>query len=226
MKDLSKTATTTLLVCGAVAGPVFISVTVLEAFTRAGFDITRHPPSLLSLGDLGWIQIVNFIVGGVLFILGAVGIRLASPARYVPALVATFGVSMVIGGLFTVDGGLGFPAGAATGRPATMSWHAMVHLAALAIGFASLVAACAVYSRHNWRAGQRRWSVYSAAAGLLTAACFVIVNGGLTRGNLLPLWLAVVIGWSWASGISARLLGRVGYRSERNYVFSGVPGRD
>ena len=34
-------------------------VSLTQAATRAGFDLTRHPLSALSNGDLGWLQITN-----------------------------------------------------------------------------------------------------------------------------------------------------------------------
>src|SRR5258708_28105552 len=69
--------TRALLACGAVAGPFYIVVGVLQLFIRPGFDITRHMLSLLANGDLGWIQITNFEVSGLLTIAGAIGIRQA-----------------------------------------------------------------------------------------------------------------------------------------------------
>lgn len=56
--------TSALLTAGIIAGPFFIIVALLQAFTRAGFDLVRHPACLLSLGDLGWIQIANFVITG------------------------------------------------------------------------------------------------------------------------------------------------------------------
>ncbi len=43
--------------------------------THDGFDPRRHPLSLLSLDELGWIQITNFVVAGLLFVASAVGMR-------------------------------------------------------------------------------------------------------------------------------------------------------
>lgn len=60
-------ATRTLLNCGVIAGPLFLVVAFLHAFSREGFDLKRHPFSMLSLGDLGWIQIANFVSVGLLF---------------------------------------------------------------------------------------------------------------------------------------------------------------
>ncbi|HEV2894210.1 MAG TPA: DUF998 domain-containing protein, partial [Actinomycetota bacterium] len=62
------TRTSRLLACGIVAGPLFLAIGLTQAFTRDGFDLSRHPLSLLSLGDLGWVQIANFVVTGALFI--------------------------------------------------------------------------------------------------------------------------------------------------------------
>lgn len=66
-----------LLVCGLIAGPLFVAASLGQEFTRNGFDLARHPISLLSLGSAGWIQIANFVVSGVLYVLGAVGLRSA-----------------------------------------------------------------------------------------------------------------------------------------------------
>ena len=57
-----------LLTAGIAAGPLFLGVWAMQAFTRTGFDPSRHPLSLLSLGNLGWIQIANFAVTGALYL--------------------------------------------------------------------------------------------------------------------------------------------------------------
>jgi len=198
------------LACGAIAGPLFIVTVMIQASSRPGFDVTRHPPSLLSLGDLGWIQITNFVLSGLLFVISAVGMRpLAKTGQlgaWGPLLIGVLGVSMVFGGVFLADPGLDFPPGAPAGRPAAMSWHAMVHFGAFAIGFASLVAACAVFARHYWGVAQGRWAAYCAGSCILLAVCFVTVMSGLTRGDLLPLYVAVVVGWVWASSVIAHLM--------------------
>ena len=63
-----------LLLCGAIAGPLFIFTVLIEDYTRPGFDPRLDPLSLLSLGDWGWVQIVNFALAGVLNLLYAVGL--------------------------------------------------------------------------------------------------------------------------------------------------------
>src|SRR5258708_2282626 len=61
-----------LLLCGAIAGPLFIFTVLIQDYTRPGFDPRLDPLSLLSLGNWGWVQIVNFALAGVLNLLYAV----------------------------------------------------------------------------------------------------------------------------------------------------------
>src|SRR5947199_703100 len=63
------------LTCGAIAGPLFTVAGLTQAATRAGFYPAKHQLSLLSNGSLGWIQMLNFIVTGGLFLIGAMGMR-------------------------------------------------------------------------------------------------------------------------------------------------------
>ncbi len=73
----TKDSTRALLTCGVVAGPLYLAVGLAQAFTRDGFDLRKHPFSMLSLGEGGWIQIANFVVSGLLFLACAVGVRRA-----------------------------------------------------------------------------------------------------------------------------------------------------
>jgi hypothetical protein len=58
-QHIPSTRTAQLLACGIVAGPLFLAVALIQAFTRDGYDLSRHPISLLTLGELGWIQITG-----------------------------------------------------------------------------------------------------------------------------------------------------------------------
>ena len=139
-----------LLACGVVAGPLFAVVGLTQAFTRPGFDLTRHALSLLSNGDLGWIQICNFLLTGLLFVACAVGMRQvmrgSRGGTWGPRLIAVLGVGLICAAFFRADPGLGFP----PGTPAdanTLSWHGMVHLMVGTVSFLSLIAACFVFAR-------------------------------------------------------------------------------
>jgi hypothetical protein len=62
---LSAYVTQALLRCGLIAGPLFTVLAVLQALTRPGYDLRRHPISMLALGDFGWMQVASFMASGV-----------------------------------------------------------------------------------------------------------------------------------------------------------------
>ncbi|MEU1726741.1 DUF998 domain-containing protein [Nonomuraea sp. NPDC005692] len=131
-----------LLLAGALAGPIFFASATTQMLTRAGFDITRHPISQLSTGDLGWIQILTFVLAGTGALALAVGVRRTLTEgigrRALPILVGVFGAGLVAAGIFTMDPEQGFPAGTPEGPVARMSWHGIAHSAAAAVAFATL----------------------------------------------------------------------------------------
>ena len=96
-----------LLACGVVFGPLFYIVVAIQLLTRTGFDIRKHPLSLLSLGDAGWIQIANFIVTGLLAIACALGmrgfLRSGLGGTWGSLLVGTYGLGMIAAGIFPPD---------------------------------------------------------------------------------------------------------------------------
>jgi hypothetical protein len=144
------TRTGRLLACGIAAGPLFLTVGLAQAFTRDGFDLSRHPLSLLSLGDLGWAQVANFVVTGALYLACAVGMRRAlGPGRgstWGPRLVGAFGAGLVVAGLFVADAGAGFPPGAPAGAPG-ISWHGALHEVGFALANLGMVGGCLVFAR-------------------------------------------------------------------------------
>jgi hypothetical protein len=178
-----------LLGCGIIAGPLFVVASLAQAFTRTGFDLGRHPISLLSLGSLGWVQVANFVGSGVLYVAGAVGLRMAlRPGRgstWAPRLVALTGVGLIVAGVFTTDAGAGFPPGAPAGAPA-MSWHGMLHEVGFALSFVGAIAACGVFARRYVALGRRGWAV--AAVATVVA---VLVIAGWPDINTLSVRLVI-----------------------------------
>src|SRR5215207_8820287 len=153
--------TRALLAGGVVAGPLFIVVGLVQMLTRDGFDPTRHPLSLLSLGELGWIQLANFVVAGLLFVASAVGMRrVLHPGRgatWGPRLIGVYGAGLIMGGVFVADPALGFPPGTPEGIPDQFSWHGAVHAVAPVLASLALVAACVVFARRFAALRQRGW---------------------------------------------------------------------
>ncbi|MBG0820186.1 DUF998 domain-containing protein [Planomonospora sp. ID91781] len=200
-------ATRSLLACAIAAAPLWTVVSLAQAATREGFDLTRHPLSALSNGSLGWLQILNFLVAGALTVAGASGLRRAMRGApggtWAPRLVRINGFGMIAAGIFVMDPGGGFPAGAPHGMPATLTWHGYGHLAAGSVAFTALIAACYVLGRHFGRAGHRGHAVASRIAG----TALLVGNGwsmsGGTAGSL-TLAVGAVTAMLWVSAVAAR----------------------
>ncbi|GLW29204.1 DUF998 domain-containing protein [Actinoplanes regularis] len=141
----------------AVAGPLWAAVSLAQVATRDGFDLMRHPLSLLSTGSLGWVQIANFVVAGLLMVVGAGSLD----GRWAPRLTRIAGFGMIAAGLLVMDPGGGFPAGHPE-VPTTMSRHAIGHMAAGTVTFIALIAACYVLAK---RATTRGWTAAAAISG-------------------------------------------------------------
>jgi Protein of unknown function (DUF998) len=198
------TTTRRLLRAGAVAAPLFAVVALAQAAARPGYDLTRHPVSMLALGDLGWIQTANFVVCGVLMLVAAVGVRRARRGQkggtWGPILFVTQGVGLLVASAFEIDPGDGFPIGTPAGAPTTMSWHMLVHNAGGSLTFFTMIAACFVLARVFDRKGKTlgRVCAVAFAVGLVWA-----MTGG--AAGSLTLFLGVVIAWAWESAALVKL---------------------
>src|SRR5215210_1115910 len=63
------------LVAGAISGPLFVAASLAQIPLRDGFDMTRHAFSFLLNGPGGWLQTINFILTGALFLFASPGLR-------------------------------------------------------------------------------------------------------------------------------------------------------
>src|SRR5579864_5437528 len=158
--------TRSLLGYGVLAGPLYVAVALGQSLTRPAFDITRDDTSLLSNGSLGWIQIANFIVTGLMVVAFAVGVSRAMHGGWAPRLLAVFGIGMIGAGIFAADPMNGFPAGAPAGRPETISVHGMLHIVSAAFGFLCFVAACFVLARRFAAQHRSAWARFSVVTGV------------------------------------------------------------
>lgn len=204
-----------LLNCGISAGPLYIVLGLLQMLIRPGYDPTRHDLSLLSNGELGWIQIANFLLSGLFVVAGAVGISKAireSQGRiWIPLLIGLYGLGLIGAGLFVADPMNGFPPGTPDGAPLHPTWHGLLHIVNGAIGFLGLIAACFVFARQFAILGERRWMIFSVITGVFFFAAFFGIAMGSSQGRAtltfvtLAFTLAVVLAWAWLSGVMLRL---------------------
>jgi hypothetical membrane protein len=198
--------TKSLLGYGIIAGPFYVVVALAQALTRDGFDLSKHAWSLLANGGLGWIQIANFIVTGLMTVAAAIGLRRALTSgrgrTWAPLLIAAYGVSLIGAGIFRADPAQGFPAG--TPETTTISWHGTLHFMVGGIGFLCIIAACFVLASRFTRDGQRWLAWFSRVTGVVFLAGF----GGIASGSHGPTTLAfvaaVLILWAWLSTVFVR----------------------
>lgn len=153
--------TRVLLAGGVAAAPLFLGTVLAQAAVRDGFDLARHPLSLLALGPLGLgVQVGAFVLTGALVTGSAVGLArvlCGQPSGiWGPRLIALYGLGLLWGGLFSADPSAGFPAG----LPATETWHGTRHAVAPTVSGLALDVACLVFARNaglplasaRWRA--------------------------------------------------------------------------
>lgn len=197
--------TARLLSAGVVAGPLFLTVGLAQAFTRDGFDLDRHPLSLLALGSLGFVQVANFVVTGLLVVAAAAGSRRAlgggAGATWGPRLVAGFGVGMILAGVFVADPADGFPVGTPAG-PGEISWHGALHGLGFVVAMLSWVSACLVLARACAARGRRVGATGCVAALAVAAA----VAGSPQVGSLgVRLVLVSAVQLALVAAVSAAL---------------------
>jgi Protein of unknown function (DUF998) len=197
-----------LLACGVIGPPLFVIVFLIEGATRLGYSAWRHPVSLLSLSDQGWMQVANFLVMGLLILAFAVGLRRAlrsgRGATWGPILLAVFALALIAAGIFAADPILDYPPGV---PPGTQSLVGTIHRAASLAGFTSLALACFVLARRfAIEPGGRPWVTYSVISGSLVIIFFITsiatiildINGSLPNAPTgLLQRIAIIAGWAW-----------------------------
>ncbi len=190
----------------ALAAPVFTVAAVVQAAARDGYDITRHPVSMLALGDAGWVQTASFVVTGLLSLAGAAGARrLLRGGRgrtWGPILLALIGAGLLVAGVFRMDASDGFPAGTPDAPLTTMSGHMILHNVGGSLSFLSMIALCFVLAARFRVHGRNGWAVSGRVAGVLFA---LGLGWAMTGGEAgaLTLFLGVAVAWNW---IAAALL--------------------
>lgn len=205
--------TKALLWGGLVAGPIYIVVALGQALTRPGFDLLRHDVSLLSNGELGWIQVANFWLCGLLVLAAAVGLwqvlKTGTGKLWGPLLVGVYGLGLIGAGIFKADPMAGFP----PGTPETMttiSTAGLMHFVCGAIGFLSLIAGCFVFARRFANAGERNWAIYSVATGIIFFIGFAgIASGSGASWSVIGLWIGVIVAWAWITIVSVRFINQL-----------------
>ncbi len=199
-------STRMLLTAGVVAGPIFVITGAVQALTREGFNLAHQPLSLLSLDDLGWIQITNFVLAGLLSLAFAVGVgrRLRSGPghRWAPRLLAVFAIGLIIGGIFVPDPAFGYPVGTPDEIPSSFSFHGIMHAIAPPLAFVSLIVALLVIAR---RFATQDQGTAAIATRVTAVGCLVLV-APVGPGTSWRLFVGVALGFAWITAFAIRLI--------------------
>lgn len=180
---------------------------VAIAAARSNSAAASSPrPSLLSLGDGGWVQVANFIVAGVLMLAFAVGVRrsltVGPGRRAAPILFAIYGIGLVLGGAFPPDPALGFPAGTPDGYPTEWTVPGTVHAFAPPLAFLAIVVVTFVVARRLAWEGHRAAAIWSRVIGIV---CLLLCQP-LAPVPSLSLFLGVALAFAWITGYAVSLL--------------------
>ncbi|MFO7538982.1 MAG: DUF998 domain-containing protein [Chloroflexota bacterium] len=165
-------------------GPVlFVAIFTIEGWLRPGYDARGMFVSELALGPRGWIQIVNFLLFGLLFLLFTRGVAAefqeGKASRAGPILLAIIGISLFASGIFVMD--------PVTTPPEQMSWHGNLHNLFGALVFLLIPLSCFVFLRRfrvdaKWRSLQ--W--WTLAAGMITAVLLIVWSVGAAEPPAPP----------------------------------------
>src|SRR5215203_3812935 len=205
--DLVRTptrSTRTLLTAGALAGPLFAVLATGQVLLRDGFDLRRHPLSLLATGGPGFVQVANFVLAGIGVLCLAVAVRRTITdgvgRRWLAPLIAVFGLGLIASGVFVMDPENGFPIGTPEGPTQAMSWHGIAHVVAATVAFTGLAGACIVLTVRMARRRAGWAAVLNACAALVLLA------------PINPAWASIqlavtaLVGFTWTSALAVWLL--------------------
>ncbi|GAB1822597.1 DUF998 domain-containing protein [Herbidospora sp. RD11066] len=180
-----------LPILGALAGPFYVVVSLLEIVTRDGFDPLRDPWSALSLGDLGWIHVTNLELSGLAVVAGALAFT-----GLLRVLFSLYGLSLMGAGIFTID-----PVGS------DVSLSGTLHFVCGGIGFTAITVAALVLARRLRAEGEPGAALGSAFAGIFFFGSFAaMASAGGAGWSLLLFTAGVIVISGWYTAICLRLL--------------------
>ncbi len=207
--------TKALLICGAIACPIFIIAVFIEGATRSDYNSLLYPLSSLSIGDMGWTQILNFIITGILLVLFSLGLRQVFKSKKLkfrgPLLIGLVGIGLMGAGIFVTDPIFGYP----TSKPLMLrqfTFHGHLHDAFSMLVFICLPWACFAFRKHFITTGEQGWAAYSSFTGFSMIVIFVLTSMGFKQLSGLVDFagalqrLCITIGWTWITLLSLYLL--------------------
>jgi Protein of unknown function (DUF998) len=210
------------ILCGAVAGPLFVTAFTAIGAARRGYDWRRYPVSSLAIGRQGWHQRTNFVLAGVLYSCAAAGLARSDRGRIgpraVPALIAGAGIGLIGSGLFVTDYVGDLPSegpdmknrGSADAGPTRPTRAGQMHNLCGVPVFAGIPIAGLASAATAVRSRDYRWACYSAGSSTVVAGSFLLMGAAIRgqsrlRGKSGILQrISIATGLGWLSALSLR----------------------
>jgi len=207
--------TRVLLLCGAIAGPLFSVVWLITGLTRTNYDPMRHPISSLAIGQFGWTQVSNFLVTGLLTLALAYGLHAALQSRggskWTLIWITAVGIGLIGAGIFVTDPVGGYPPGTPL-LSLQPTIPGRLHRLFSALVFFGLPGASFTLARRFSKNGEHLWSTYSRFSGAAFLGTFVLTTTGFAQlgpfvnyAGLLQR-ITLIIGFAWMTLLPIYLL--------------------
>lgn len=187
--------TNLLLIIGSATVAVFIVILIIEGALRPDYSPWYHTGSELTLGERGWVQVVNFVQMGVGMLAFALGVYRALDNAIGAILLAVFGLGLIVSGVFRPDPLRGYPPN--TGGEVT--WRGQVHNASGPLMFVGLFVACLVLAGSF----ENAWQIYTVITAFVglgltawTAFSFqkdAAFTGLVQRALFLVYWAWIIL---------------------------------
>jgi len=167
---------------GMIGPALFVTVFTLEGWLRSGYNARSTFISELSIGPRGWIQIINFIILGALFLVFTWGVadefRDGKASKAGPVLLTIIGISFLVSGPLVTDP-------AATPRD-QMSLHGTLHGIFGALVFSLSPISCFVFwSRFRQDPQWQHLQGWTLAAGIITTVAVILLSAS-TKNPVTP----------------------------------------
>lgn len=171
-------------------GPaLFVLVFTLEGWSVTGYNSLSTFVSDLSIGKYGWIQIINFIVLGILFLIFARGIlkefKSEKKSLVGPILLLILGISFLLSGPFVTD---------AINTPISQTTtHGLIHGIFGGIVFLLMPISCFVF--WNSLRKDQNWKVFlpwTLMVGIVVTLAIIL----LTIATKIPAFEGAFANWA------------------------------
>lgn len=185
---ISVIVVTSQLAWAGVLGPaLFIAVFLVVGVVKPGYDATARFVSEGSIGELGWAQVVNFVILGTALLAFAAALWNSYgdevPGRVGAGLIAITGGGLILSGVFVADPG-----------QKIVSRHGLVHAISGLIVFGSLMLACLAFALRLRAQGE--FAAYSLATGVFIPVGFV-ATAASRRWTGLAQRVLIIVAWAW-----------------------------